>query len=256
MEGDQQRGARNGLPPRVAYRQPQWPNQPGRVHELRREERVQELDAHIRLGPVGRAGPKGKAGPKVGLQHDLPQQAERGADAISGALSISGSQTRLQRQPGDGLMPPSLSPLTTGAEDEIRARISQRGRITFAEFMGIALYHPTGGYYRRGGAVGPAGDYYTSPSAHPAFGALLAVQLGRMWDLLGRPARFDVVELGAGSGRLATDISTHAERLEPASPKPSGTWRWIGPFWPQSPIARQVPGRRGPMTACERTESR
>ena len=112
-------------------------------------------------------------------------------------------------------MPPSLSPLTTGAEDEIRARISQRGRITFAEFMGIALYHPAGGYYRRGGAVGPAGDYYTSPSAHPAFGALLAVQLGRMWDLLGRPARFDVVELGAGSGRLATDICTHADRLEP-----------------------------------------
>lgn len=105
--------------------------------------------------------------------------------------------------------------MTTDAEQEIRARISQRGRITFAEFMGIALYHPTGGYYSRGGAVGPSGDFYTSPSAHPAFGALLAVQLRCMWDALGRPSRFDAVELGAGSGRLAADITAHAGRLEP-----------------------------------------
>lgn len=106
--------------------------------------------------------------------------------------------------------------MTTAAEHEIRARISQHGRITFAEFMGIALYHPTGGYYSRGGVVGPSGDFYTSPSAHPAFGALLAVQLRRMWGLLGRPSRFDVVELGAGSGRLAADITAHADRLDPS----------------------------------------
>ena len=105
--------------------------------------------------------------------------------------------------------------MTTAAEVEIRARISQHGRITFAEFMGIALYHPTGGYYSRGGAVGPRGDFYTSPSAHPAFGALLAVQLRRMWELLGSPSPFDVVELGAGSGRLAADITAHAGRLDP-----------------------------------------
>ena len=106
--------------------------------------------------------------------------------------------------------------MTSEAETEIRARIAQRGRITFAEFMGIALYHPIGGYYRRGGAVGASGDYYTSPSAHPAFGALLATQIRCMWDALGRPARFHVVELGAGDGRLAADITTHAATLEPS----------------------------------------
>ena len=104
----------------------------------------------------------------------------------------------------------------TAAEAEIRARISQRGRITFAEFMELALYHPTGGYYRRGGAVGPSGDYYTSPSAHPAFGALLAIQTRCMWDALGRPVPFHVVELGAGNGRLAADLTTHAATLEPS----------------------------------------
>ena len=105
--------------------------------------------------------------------------------------------------------------MTSGAESEIRARIAQSGRITFAELMGIALYHPDGGYYTRGGAVGAEGDYYTSPTAHPAFGALLAIQLQRMWDVLGSPVRFDVVELGAGDGRLATDLTRHAAALEP-----------------------------------------
>ena len=112
-------------------------------------------------------------------------------------------------------MLPPLPSMTSGAEKEIRARIAQHGRITFAEFMGIALYHPDGGYYTRGGAVGAEGDFYTSPSAHPAFGALLAIQLQCMWKVLGRPARFDVVELGAGNGRLATDVTTHAASLEP-----------------------------------------
>ena len=106
--------------------------------------------------------------------------------------------------------------MTSAAEVEIRSRISQLGRITFAEFMEIAHYHPTGGYYRRGGAVGPSGDYYTSPSAHPAFGALLAVQVRSMWDALGRPDPFHVVELGAGNGRLAADFTAHAATLGPS----------------------------------------
>ena len=105
--------------------------------------------------------------------------------------------------------------MTSGAESEIRARIARRGRITFAEFMDLALYHPTGGYYTRGGAVGAEGDYYTSPSAHPAFGALIAIQLRCMWDAIGRPVPFHVVELGAGDGRLATDLTRHAAALEP-----------------------------------------
>lgn len=103
--------------------------------------------------------------------------------------------------------------MTSPAEAEIRARISHRGRITFAEFMEVALYHPTGGYYRQGSAVGPSGDFYTSPAAHPAFGALLAVQVRSMWDALRRPYPFHVVEMGAGNGRLAADFTAHAATL-------------------------------------------
>ena len=104
------------------------------------------------------------------------------------------------------------------AEGAVRAAIEAKGRITFAEFMELALYGP-GGYYVVGGEaarIGAAGDFFTSPHAHPAFGALIAVQLEQMWRLMGRPERFDVVEAGAGGGRLAGDVADFASALDAA----------------------------------------
>ncbi|MFQ6027819.1 MAG: class I SAM-dependent methyltransferase [Dehalococcoidia bacterium] len=98
-------------------------------------------------------------------------------------------------------------------EAEIRRRIQERGRITFAEFMELALFWPQGGYYLGPEPVGAAGDFYTSPLVHPAFGALLAVQLYQMWQLLESPDPFTVAELGAGNGLLCRDILAYAEQL-------------------------------------------
>ena len=89
-------------------------------------------------------------------------------------------------------------------EAHLRARIQSEGRITFAELMETSLYHPAGGFYSKGGGVGP--DFFTSPTAHPAFGALIGIQLRAMWEALGRPSRMYVVEPGAGSGLLASDV--------------------------------------------------
>ena len=102
----------------------------------------------------------------------------------------------------------------TGAEREIRRRIAASGPITFAEFMEVALYHP-GGYYAGRGPIGAGGDYFTSPVAHPAFGALVCVQLETFWQTLGRPDSFWVVEAGAGDGVLASDIVDFASRQFP-----------------------------------------
>ena len=99
------------------------------------------------------------------------------------------------------------------AETEIRRRIAERGAINFAEFMELALYHPSGGYYTSGERVGAGGDFYTSPAVHPAFGSLLAVQLFQMWELLGHPEPFTVAEPGAGNGLLCRDIIGAASGL-------------------------------------------
>ncbi len=95
-------------------------------------------------------------------------------------------------------------------------RIGAGGPITFAEFMGQALYHPTHGYYTGvGRQIGPKGDYVTSPEVHPVFGALVARQVSQFWELLGRPAALRIVEVGAGTGALTRDLALALERAAP-----------------------------------------
>jgi SAM-dependent MidA family methyltransferase len=100
-------------------------------------------------------------------------------------------------------------------EQRIRERIESDGPITFAEFMEEALYGD-GGYYTRPRPVSPVspdGDYFTSPSSHPGFGALIALQLRDFWGLLGKPGVFDAVELGSGDGTLARDVVAYTGLL-------------------------------------------
>src|SRR3989337_1796726 len=97
----------------------------------------------------------------------------------------------------------------------LRHRIEATGPITFHDFMETVLYHPRLGYYATRQPMGRQGDYLTSPEVHPIFGALVAKQLFQLWELMGRPARFDLVEQGAGSGLLARDVLRWASRREP-----------------------------------------
>ena len=95
--------------------------------------------------------------------------------------------------------------------DEIR----EKGPLTFARFMEICLYHPQYGYYFSGRACrGREGDYFTSPTVHPVFGALLGKQLAQMWGLLGE-GTFEIVEMGGGEGYLCLDILDYLQRYEP-----------------------------------------
>ena len=79
--------------------------------------------------------------------------------------------------------------------------------------MELALFWPRGGYYSSRNNIGPEGDYYTAPGAHPAFSALLCVQMYQMWRLLGCPATFWLVEMGAGSGLLCHDLLDYSAYL-------------------------------------------
>lgn len=89
----------------------------------------------------------------------------------------------------------------------ILQRIRSRGEMTFASFMGAALYEPELGYYTSPGRkVGAEGDFYTSMNVSSAFGRLIAKEIGRFWELLGSPDAFTVAEAGAGGGQLAQDI--------------------------------------------------
>ena len=84
---------------------------------------------------------------------------------------------------------------------------SPQQRITFKEYMQLALYHQQYGYYNSETVtIGAKGDFFTSSSLGRDFGELLALQLQQMWQHLGCPDTFQVVEMGAGNGELALDI--------------------------------------------------
>ena len=76
----------------------------------------------------------------------------------------------------------------------------------FDAWVEACLYDPAGGFYASGGAAGRRGDFLTSPEVGPLFGAVLARWMDAVWDGLGRPDGFTVVEAGAGPGTLARSV--------------------------------------------------
>jgi SAM-dependent MidA family methyltransferase len=86
-------------------------------------------------------------------------------------------------------------------------------RLTFAEFMDLALYHPQYGYYTTNqSGAGIQQDFFTSAHLGADFGELLAVQFVQLWEELGAPAEFTLVEMGAGQGLLVQDILRYLHR--------------------------------------------
>lgn len=127
-------------------------------------------------------------------------------------------------------------------EQEIRAYIREQGRITFAQFMQACLYSPRGGFYAaRQQRIGI--HFGTSPTSHPAFGALIARQLKQMWHRLDDPPVFHVIEVGAGDGALARSVVHACGQLTPAFAQ---AIRYVAadyqPYWDQSSAQRVGPG--------------
>lgn len=93
---------------------------------------------------------------------------------------------------------------------QIADLIRGRGPLTVAAFMDLALYHPDFGYYARATRrSGRAGDFFTSVDVGPLFGELLEIQIAEMFGILESrfsTCHFDLVEAGAGDGRLSADI--------------------------------------------------
>ncbi|MFQ5455023.1 MAG: class I SAM-dependent methyltransferase [Nitrospirota bacterium] len=100
---------------------------------------------------------------------------------------------------------------------KIKERIKRRGKITFAEFMDMAIYYPDLGYYTSSpDRIGWEGDYYTSADLHPVFGRLIGKQILQMaaLSLLNEEKEFFIVEVGGGKGILCNDILNYLKEKE------------------------------------------
>lgn len=89
----------------------------------------------------------------------------------------------------------------------LASEIRENGPIGFDRYMAAALYDTEGGYYSSpSGQVGKEGDFFTSVSAGPVFGHLVARYMLNAWEKMGKPDKWRILELGAHDGQLASDI--------------------------------------------------
>ena len=99
----------------------------------------------------------------------------------------------------------------------LRERIRREGAITFREWMSAALYDERRGYYRRRGAErwGRAGDYRTGPERSTLFAATFARRFADIYEELGRPHAFHLLEAGGGAGHFADGVLRTLRRDAP-----------------------------------------
>jgi SAM-dependent MidA family methyltransferase len=114
-----------------------------------------------------------------------------------------------------GQREPPLTAAQSAHAQRVRAHIAARiaaagGWLSFEKYMDLALYAPGLGYYSAGARkFGAGGDFTTAPEVSALFGACVARQCAEVLAALGGG---DLLEIGAGSGRLAVDLLSHLEK--------------------------------------------
>ncbi len=96
--------------------------------------------------------------------------------------------------------------------EHIRAFMRESGGVIgFDAWMRLALYAPGLGYYSAGATkLGSAGDFVTAPEISSLFSRCLARQCADVLRVTGG----EVLELGAGSGRMAADVLTELAAID------------------------------------------
>ena len=104
---------------------------------------------------------------------------------------------------------------------QLRDLIAQKivaagGWISFADFMHMALYTPRLGYYSGGtqkfgdSLIKGGGDFVTAPEISPLFAKTIARQAAQILAI----TQGSILELGAGTGKLAADLLSELAELK------------------------------------------
>jgi SAM-dependent MidA family methyltransferase len=108
-------------------------------------------------------------------------------------------------------------PNTSKLAERLSERIRREGPITFCDWMRAALYDPSYGYYCRADQTrwGREGDYRTSPERSSLFAATFARYFAGLYDNLGRPSQWTIIEVGAGDGHFASGVLQTLQKFFP-----------------------------------------
>jgi len=109
---------------------------------------------------------------------------------------------------------PVPDPVAQQYSEQLLSLIQQKivdagGKISFAQYMQHCLYEPGLGYYSAGSyKIGAKGDFTTAPEISPLFSRTLVQHIQ---DIFKQTKQANILEFGAGSGKMATDILTELE---------------------------------------------
>ena len=107
--------------------------------------------------------------------------------------------------------------------ERLIAEIVERGPLRVSDYMDRCLHDPDDGYYARRPELGSQGDFITAPLVSQVFGELVGLWAIALWDQLGQPAGFRLVELGPGDGTMMSDV-LRAARAAPAFLTAAEVW--------------------------------
>jgi NADH dehydrogenase [ubiquinone] 1 alpha subcomplex assembly factor 7 len=92
---------------------------------------------------------------------------------------------------------------------KLAERIRREGPIPFTDYMGAVA----AAYYAREHVLGAAGDFTTSPEISQTFGELIGLWCAVVWQNMGAPPSFRLVECGPGRGTLIKDFLRATSRV-------------------------------------------
>ncbi len=90
--------------------------------------------------------------------------------------------------------------------DRIKAMIQMGGPLPLSDYMALCLCDPADGYYTTRIPFGAEGDFITAPEVSQMFGELIGLWAVDLWQKMGAPKRFSLVELGPGRGTMLADL--------------------------------------------------
>lgn len=89
---------------------------------------------------------------------------------------------------------------------ELVRLIAEEGPLPVSRFMALCLGHPRHGYYMTRDPFGAQGDFTTAPEISQMFGEMVGLWAAHLWQAMGAPSRFALIEIGPGRGTLMADM--------------------------------------------------
>ena len=88
---------------------------------------------------------------------------------------------------------------------KLKERIRGDGRLRIDQYVEACLHDASDGYYAGKAAIGAEADFITAPEISQIFGELIGLWCAAVWEQMGSPPAFNLVEFGPGRGTLMKD---------------------------------------------------